>query len=112
MAVLTIEVWSGNQGQARVTAGTKIPQAEGICRKGVTARGRAYPGLCSLSVPLATRQGVRGRFPSRRTLGLFLIAMLVACLVLIAGFLIVRRSCAARQRRDQGSERPRSGQSS
>jgi hypothetical protein len=49
--LLTIEVWSGNHGQARVIATTEIPQTEGIRRKGVTARGRACPRLCSLHVP-------------------------------------------------------------
>jgi hypothetical protein len=41
----------GKQGQERVSAGTKIPQTEGVSRKGVTARGRACPPLCSLHVP-------------------------------------------------------------
>ena len=66
--LLTIEVWQGNHGQARVTAATKIPQTEGIPRNGMTARRRLCPRLCSLSVPSASAFASRAR-PLRRRLG-------------------------------------------
>jgi hypothetical protein len=49
--LLTIQLRGRKGGQAREAAGTEIPQTEGICRRGVTAGGRAYPRSCSLSVP-------------------------------------------------------------
>jgi hypothetical protein len=52
--LLTIERRGGKQGHAREAAGTKIPQTEGIGRKRVTARARACPGWCSLSVPFGS----------------------------------------------------------
>src|SRR6266849_2150574 len=51
MAFLTVEVWSEMRGEARVTATTKVAQTAGISRTGVTARGRAWSGSCSLHVP-------------------------------------------------------------
>ena len=54
MAFLTMEQRGGNRGQGGEAAGTKVPQGEGIARRRVTARGRAYPRWCSLSVPSRT----------------------------------------------------------
>src|SRR5205085_225479 len=53
-ALLTIERRGGKRGQARELAGTKAPQEEGNGRRRVTARGRARPRWCSLTVPSRT----------------------------------------------------------
>jgi ABC-type glycerol-3-phosphate transport system permease component len=58
----------------------------------VTARGRACPRLCSLSVPLAQETERSLNIPFAYDLGVFLAAMLIACVVPIAGFLIIQRS--------------------
>ena len=64
--LLTIERRGGNQGQAWVTETTKIPQGEGIGRRRVTARGRACPRWCSLSVPLSFERAERRPVGPRR----------------------------------------------
>ena len=61
---------TGTKGQHRVTATTKISQAKGICRKGVTTRGRACRRLCSLGLRSAPQRDVERRLTGHPALRL------------------------------------------